>query len=174
MDIKNTLIFIRESKGYSKKTVSEMTGIPYTTYIKYESGERKDVSMDAIVKLADFYGVSTDYLLGRPNAKPPTDPVEEFTNRVQLQEQEQIILKKWLTLDEKKRQAVFDFMVDIVHEYESSAMQSIEQSTIKKTTTTIYNSELAIARSNERNYMPPPTEEQYNSFEELTDDMLGE
>ncbi|MCM1508896.1 MAG: helix-turn-helix domain-containing protein [Ruminococcus flavefaciens] len=127
MDIRNTLIFIRESKGYSKRTVSEMTGIPYTTYIKYESGERKDVSMDALVKIADFYGVTTDYLLGRPDAKPPADPVEEFVDKVNMQEQEQIILKKWLALDEKQRRAVYDFMADIVHEYERCASISENQ-----------------------------------------------
>ncbi len=70
MDIREKLISIRESKGYSKRTVSEMTGIPYTTYIKYESGERKEVSMQALCKLADFYGVTTDYLLGREPAPP--------------------------------------------------------------------------------------------------------
>ena len=125
-----------------------------------------------MIKLANFYGVTTDYLLGRPDAKPPADPVEEFIDRVQMQEQEQIILKKWLALDEKKRQAVFDFMVDIVHEYESTSVQSTAQEQIKKTDT--YNSEFAVARSSESNYKPAPTEEQYNSFEELTDDMLGE
>lgn len=65
MDIKEMLIKIREKNNYTKKEVSEKTGIPYTTYIKYESGERKDVSMQALCKLADFYHVSLDYLLGR-------------------------------------------------------------------------------------------------------------
>ena len=78
IDIRDNLIAIRESKGYSKRTVSEMTGIPYTTYIKYESGERKEVSMQALCKLADFYGVTTDYLLGREPAQPAPDPFENL------------------------------------------------------------------------------------------------
>lgn len=85
MEIKDRLITIRESRGYSKKTVSEMTKIPYTTYVKYESGERKDVSMKALCKLADFYGVTTDYLLGRESKKESDinyAEIKEKTNEI--------------------------------------------------------------------------------------------
>lgn len=81
MEIKDTLIAIRKSRGYSKKTVSEMTNIPYSTYIKYESGERKDVSMQALCKLADFYGVTTDYLLGRESKKELDIDYEEVKRK---------------------------------------------------------------------------------------------
>ncbi|MDE5885069.1 MAG: helix-turn-helix transcriptional regulator [Oscillospiraceae bacterium] len=82
MEIKDRLIAIRESRGYSKKTVSEMTKIPYSTYVKYESGERKDVSMQALCKLADFYGVTADYLLGRePKEEQPID-YEEVKKKI--------------------------------------------------------------------------------------------
>ncbi|MDE5757192.1 MAG: helix-turn-helix transcriptional regulator, partial [Allobaculum sp.] len=90
MEIKDRLIDIRESRGYSKKTVSEMTKIPYSTYVKYESGERKDVSMQALCKLADFYGVTTDYLLDRePREEQPIDyeevkkKIDEIIKRVE-------------------------------------------------------------------------------------------
>ena len=85
MEIKDRLITIRESRGYSKKTVSEMTKIPYTTYVKYESGERKDVSMKALCKLADFYEVTTDYLLGRESKKESDinyAEIKEKTNEI--------------------------------------------------------------------------------------------
>lgn len=173
--LKDALKELREKKRLTKKQVANGVGITDRAYIAYEYGER-DVSTETLAKLADFYGVTTDYLLGRPDAAPPADPVDEFAEKVNMQEHEQIILKKWLALNEKQRKMVFDFMVDIVHEYEREAVQSNaqpEQKQIKKTEG--YNvSELAIARSSESNYKPAPTEEQYNSFEELTDDMLGE
>ena len=167
--LKDRLRELRENKKLTKKETAEKIGISERAYLTYEYGEREP-KLDTLQKLADFYGVTTDYLLGRPDAKPPADPVEEFVDRVQMQEQEQIILKKWLALDEKQRRAVYDFMVDIVHEYES--VQSNAQKQIKKSDT--YNSEWAIARSSDGNYKPAPTEEQYNSFDDLTDDMLGE
>lgn len=166
--LKDQLKLLRKNKKLTKKQVADGVGITDRAYIAYEYGER-DVSTETLSKLADFYGVTTDYLLGRPDAKPPADPVEELADRVQMQEQEQIILKKWLALDEKQRRAVYDFMVDIVHEYES--VQSNAQKQIEKSDT--YN-EWAIARSSDGNYKPAPTEEQYNSFDDLTDDMLGE
>lgn len=161
----------REKSGKKQQECADKIGVTLRAWQTYEQGVREP-KFELLIKIADMFGVTTDYLLGRPDAKPPADPVEEFTDRVQMQEQEQIILKKWLALDEKKRQAVFDFMVDIVHEYESESVHSTAQEQIKKTDT--YNSEFAVARSSESNYKPAPTEEQYNSFEELTDDMLGE
>ncbi len=175
MTTKDILKKLRRSKNLSAQQVADGCDMSLGVYKKYESGER-GVGTPALLKLADFYDVTTDYLLGRPDAKPPADPVEEFVDKVQMKEQEQIILKKWLALDEKQRRVVFDFMVDIVHEYESASVQSNAQNqseTIQRNDTYGF-SEQAIARSSESNYKPAPTEEQYNEFIDLPDDMLGE
>lgn len=175
MTTKDILKELRRSKNLSAQQVADGCDMSLGVYKKYESGER-GVGTPALLKLADFYDVTTDYLLGRPDAKPPADPVEEFVDKVQMKEQEQIILKKWLALDEKQRRVVFDFMVDIVHEYESASVQSNAQNqsvTIQRNDTYGF-SEQAIARSSESNYKPAPTEEQYNEFIDLPDDMLGE
>ncbi|MCM1270327.1 MAG: helix-turn-helix domain-containing protein [Ruminococcus flavefaciens] len=123
MTTKDILKELRRNKNLSAQQVADGCDMSLGVYKKYESGER-GVGTPALLKLADFYDVTTDYLLGRPDAKPPADPVEEFVDKVQMKEQEQIILKKWLALDEKQRRVVFDFMVDIVHEYESASVQS--------------------------------------------------
>lgn len=175
MTTKDILKELRRSKNLSAQQVADGCDMSLGVYKKYESGER-GVGTPALLKLADFYDVTTDYLLGRPDAKPPADPVEEFVDKVQMKEQEQIILKKWLALDEKQRRVVFDFMVDIVHEYESASVQSNAQNqseTIQRNDTYRF-SEQAIARSSESNYKSVPTEEQYNEFVDLPDDMLGE
>lgn len=126
MTTKDILKELRRNKNLSAQQVADGCDMSLGVYKKYESGER-GVGTPALLKLADFYDVTTDYLLGRPDAKPPADPVEEFVDKVQMKEQEQIILKKWLALDEKQRRVVFDFMVDIVHEYESASVQSNAQ-----------------------------------------------
>jgi transcriptional regulator with XRE-family HTH domain len=107
MDIKENLIKIRESRNLSKRTVSEQTGIPYTTYIKYESGERKDVSMDALCKLADYYGVTTDYLLGREPAPNPFGEVNLSP------EDEQEVFAKYMSLPEDVRAVILDVLVQL-------------------------------------------------------------
>lgn len=54
----------RKSMGYTQKEVADKIGIARTTYAMYES-ENRDPDTKTLENLADFYGVSTDYLLGR-------------------------------------------------------------------------------------------------------------
>ena len=61
---------IRIDRGYTQKQIAEYLGISQNTYSQYEIGIL-NYPIDAIVKLADFYGVTTDYLLGRTNRKEP-------------------------------------------------------------------------------------------------------
>lgn len=105
MEIKDTLISIRESRGYSKKSVSELTGIPYTTYTKYESGERKDVSMQALCKLADFYGVTADYLLGRETASE-----QETLTSLNLTEKEKAFIRTYAEFSPEKREHFMEIL----------------------------------------------------------------
>ena len=49
-----------------QKQVAEGSGISLRTYQRYENGEREP-SASTLVALADFFNVSTDYLLGRTN-----------------------------------------------------------------------------------------------------------
>lgn len=116
--MKNNIKSVREHQNMTQKECADTLGITLRAWQTYEQGV-SEPKHEILCKIADMFDVTLDYLLGRPDAKPPADPVEEFVDRVQMQEQEQIILKKWLALDEKKRRAVYDFMVDIVHECES-------------------------------------------------------
>lgn len=58
---------MKELRVNAKKTqteVGEILGINQRTYSQYELGNRQ-IPLEALIKLADFYGVSVDYLLGR-------------------------------------------------------------------------------------------------------------
>ena len=61
---------LRIDNGLTQKQVAQILGISQNTYSQYEVGVL-NYPVDAIVKLADYYGVSTDYLLGRTNVKDP-------------------------------------------------------------------------------------------------------
>lgn len=66
---------LREAKGLSRKAVAEKINIDQTTYGKYELNKREPDS-ETLKKLADFFEVTVDYLLGReiktqPDPKPP-------------------------------------------------------------------------------------------------------
>lgn len=64
MTLGDRLREIRESKGLTQVFVSKKLGIGNTTLSSYENNERKP-DPDTLRKLADFYNVSADWLLGR-------------------------------------------------------------------------------------------------------------
>lgn len=61
---------LRTDRGFTQKQIAEMLGVSQNTYSQYEIGVL-NYPVDALVKLAEFYGVSVDYLLGRTDVKDP-------------------------------------------------------------------------------------------------------
>lgn len=108
MKIGNALRELRKRKGLSRQEVADAIEISVNTYIKYEN-ELVNPAYDNLVKLADFYGVTTDYLLGR-EAPAPETPLRTFAKGANLKELEEILIKEYLELDDKQREAVLDFL----------------------------------------------------------------
>ncbi len=54
---------LREDKDLSQKKIAEYLGMSQTGYSKYETGEN-DMPTAVLIKLAKYYNVSVDYLLG--------------------------------------------------------------------------------------------------------------
>ena len=61
---------LRIDNGYTQKQIAAYLGISQNTYSQYEIGVL-NYPVDALIKLAELYGVSVDYLLGRTNVKEP-------------------------------------------------------------------------------------------------------
>ena len=57
------LRYLREKKGLSQTEAAKKLGIVRTTYSNYEAGNREPDN-ETLRKLAEFYEVSVDYLLG--------------------------------------------------------------------------------------------------------------
>ena len=55
---------LREDADLSQKQVATLLGIQQTVYSRYERGFQT-IPLEHLLTLADFYHVSTDYLLGR-------------------------------------------------------------------------------------------------------------
>ena len=54
---------LREDRDLNQTTVAKMLGMSQTGYSKYETGEN-DIPTSTLIKLAQFYDTSVDYLLG--------------------------------------------------------------------------------------------------------------
>ena len=59
---------LREDRDLTQKQVAQLLGMSQTGYSKYETGEN-DIPTAVLIKLADFYQTTTDYLLGRTDRK---------------------------------------------------------------------------------------------------------
>ena len=55
---------LREDKDLTQTQVAKILGMSQTGYSKYETGEN-DMPSSILIKLADFYNVSVDYILDR-------------------------------------------------------------------------------------------------------------
>lgn len=57
---------LREDKDMRQSDIANLLGIKQTVYSRYERGYQ-NIPLEHLIKLADFYKVSTDYILGRTN-----------------------------------------------------------------------------------------------------------
>ena len=75
-DFPRIITFLRKERGLSQKQVAGDMGISQALLSHYEKGIR-ECGLDFLVKTAEYYGVSTDYLLGRTVQRNFTaDPFE--------------------------------------------------------------------------------------------------
>ena len=109
--IGDTLKRLRTKKGLTSEELCSKIGIKGGSYRNYERNDRKP-DYDTLVKLADFYNVSTDYLLGRPTAQPPTDALERLFTEKSFSALEEELLRKYMELPHEARQAVVRFIND--------------------------------------------------------------
>lgn len=67
MILPERLKLLRKSKRLTQDQLAEVLNIGIQSIKRYETG-KQDASSTHVVLIADFFGVSTDYLLGRSNS----------------------------------------------------------------------------------------------------------
>ena len=98
-----TLKELRKKKGVSQEDVAKALGITLRTYQNYEYGQREP-NIEMILKLSDYFKVSTDTLLGR-------EPEQDALATLGLETGEKSALEVYLKLPEDKRQVIIDTMI---------------------------------------------------------------
>ena len=61
---------LRIDRGLTQEAVAKILHVSQNTYSQYEIGISR-YPLDAVVKLAEFYGVSMDYLVGLTDEQKP-------------------------------------------------------------------------------------------------------
>ncbi|MGF3103677.1 helix-turn-helix domain-containing protein [Rossellomorea sp. DUT-2] len=115
--LKNKLIELRKDKKLRQEDIAKILGIARTTYAMYEQGNREP-DFDTLNKIADFFEVTVDYLLGRDQKnKTKEDTLEEVNKLVKEYGIEQFgffDIEKWKDLSSEDIEEIkkhFEYVV---------------------------------------------------------------
>jgi len=75
VNLGKTVKNLREERNMSRETLAQKLGLSYWAIAKYETGERFP-DHETIIKIADFFNVTVDFLLGRPDTNQEPTPAE--------------------------------------------------------------------------------------------------
>ncbi len=100
----NNLRNLREKNGYTLSHVAQKIGVSTATLSNYEIGTRKP-DWETIVKFADFYNVSTDYLLGHTpkNSNPKIDTIAAHLASNEYTDEDLQDIKKFIEFVDSKK-----------------------------------------------------------------------
>lgn len=119
----NNLKKSREATGLTQAQVADKLGISDGTYKNYEQGKREP-NNSLLCRIADLFGVTTDYLLGR---KQQISPLVKLNLNVKVNDEKFIELYSTLPDEVKK------IFVDTMAKLSNAAIDS--KNSIKKATT---------------------------------------
>lgn len=72
----NRIKELREKSGKSQEVLANLLGVQVATISRYEKGLREPDN-NSLIKLAEFFEVTTDYLLGRSDTPNPPASKED-------------------------------------------------------------------------------------------------
>ena len=98
---------LRKNKGISQEDAANALGISVRAYQNYEY-EQREPNIEMIVKLANFYGVTTDYLLGRDQDEPST--IEKLAGEFNMSALEREIIDGYVKLPKDMREDLMEFL----------------------------------------------------------------
>lgn len=141
-DFPRIITFLRKERGLSQKQVAGDMGISQALLSHYEKGIR-ECGLDFLVKTAEYYGVSTDYLLGRTVQRNFTaDPFEAAEKEVVINtEKGSMINKINRSLLMNTTSVIYDLLAKIGSKHLTNAVSNYLMSAEYVIFRTIYNSE---------------------------------
>ena len=141
-DFPRIITFLRKERGLSQKQVAGDMGISQALLSHYEKGIR-ECGLDFLVKTAEYYGISTDYLLARTVQRNFTaDPFEAAEEEVVINtEKGSMINKINRSLLMNTTSVIYDLLAKIGNKHLTNAVSNYLMSAEYVIFRTIYNSE---------------------------------
>lgn len=108
---------LRQSKKLMQSDVAEILDVSLSSYQKYERDKNCVMpSIEVLMRIADYYGVSVDYLLGR---EPPANPFD----MIAVDTASKNTMEMFASLPEATRKIILDAMVKLAHAAEEAEQE---------------------------------------------------
>lgn len=109
----NRLKFLREEKGLFQSDIAKVLGISVAAVGFYEN-EKRDMSPDTILKLAEYFGVTTDYLLGKTDIRNSGQQIDDVLNEAMIG----MSKEEYEQLNETQKKQIRDFAIFVKNQSE--------------------------------------------------------
>lgn len=104
--MKNNIKAAREKQGLTQQECADLFDVKLRAWQTYEQGV-SEPKFEVLCKIADLFGVTTDYLLGR---EPAPDP---FANLGLCEESEEDVINKYMSLPPNIRACLMDVLLQL-------------------------------------------------------------
>jgi transcriptional regulator with XRE-family HTH domain len=104
--MKNNIKAAREKQGLTQQECADLFDVKLRAWQTYEQGV-SEPKFEVLCKIADVFGVTTDYLLGR---EPAPDP---FADRNLNKESETNVIDKYMSLPPNIRACLMDVLLQL-------------------------------------------------------------
>lgn len=99
----NRIKQLRNEKEINQEVIGKLLGLEVAGVSKLETG-RVPLKDEYIIKLAEFFGVSTDFLLGKSNVRNP-EPVEVDKDKLKIG----LSVKDYSNITDEQKKQIEDF-----------------------------------------------------------------
>lgn len=107
MKINENLKKLRVLKSLTQSDMAEILGISLSSYQKYERDKNcVTPSLDVLLRIADFYHVTTDYLLGR-------EPATDLFDMLQLPEDQKSVMERFASFPDDVRAIILNAIKEL-------------------------------------------------------------
>lgn len=86
------LLFLRKQKWLKQKDLAELLNVTRQQYQRCESG-LNELDYSGLIKVAKFYDVSIDYLLGYSSSKLDVDFLKSRIKELDIEQKEELLIK---------------------------------------------------------------------------------
>ncbi len=92
---------LRENAGISQKQLAESVGVSQQSINKYEN-HKIEPDIDTLIKIADYFETSVDYLIGHSTIRRKIERTEEY----ELNAEESSLIEQYRKLSTKQRNSI--------------------------------------------------------------------